>query len=124
MARPDAIDAVLGNQSSEFSHRQTGASPERASMALTCAWLMHRPLRKEIADEQRSDLDFRMESRGCDVLELEGQSHRPAQSHLVDRRRAYRIFGLADLEHRRDQAAAGRLPLHDRSTVSTGGGAG
>ena len=47
----------------------------------------------------------------------------PAQSHLVDRCRAYRLFGLADLEHRRDQAAAGRLSLHDRSTVSARGAA-
>src|ERR1700677_3473927 len=103
-----------------FDTAGLGASPERASMPLTCLRAdppAHRPLRKEIADAHRSDLDFRMESRGCDVLELEGQSHRAAQSHLVDRRRAYRIFGLADLEHRRDQAAAGRLPLHDRSTV-------
>src|SRR5260370_31880794 len=36
---------------------------------------------------------------------------------------AYRIFGLADLEHRRNQVAAGRLSLHDRPAVSAGGAA-
>ena len=70
-----------------------------------------------------SHLDFGMESRGREVLGVQGQIHRPAQSHLVDRCRAYRLFDLADLEHRRDQIAAGRLSLHDRSAVSARGAA-
>ena len=38
--------------------------------------------------------------------DIEGQIHCPTQSHLVDRCRAHRFFGLADLEHRRNQIAA------------------
>ena len=53
--------------------------------------------------------------------EFQRQGHRPTQSHLVDRGRASRVFDLADLEHRRNQVAAGRLSLHDRSTVSARG---
>ena len=102
-------------------NRQTGAFPERVRMpsardADGCA-----QREKEISDEiERADLDFRLESRGRDILEFKGQVDRPAQPDLVDRRGAYRIFGLADLEHRRHQIAGGRLPLHHRRIVSAG----
>ena len=59
-----------------------------------------------------------MGSRRSEVLGVDGQVHRQAQPDLVDHCRAYRVFDLADLEHRRNQVAAGRLSLHNGPAVS------
>src|ERR1700735_2547130 len=56
--------------------------------------------------------------------ESEGKFHRPAQPDLFDPRRASWFLDLADLEHRRDQTAAGRVSLLDRSAISARGVAG
>src|SRR5580698_4201776 len=85
-------------------------------------WPDLRRLERTIFNEQAEpELDFRMEARGSDVLEQHRQSNRAAQSDLVDRRGACRVFGLADLEHRRHQIAGGRFPLHHGRTVSARG---
>ena len=55
--------------------------------------------------------------RGRGVLGNARQVDRPPQPDLVDRRRASRLFDLAGLEHRRHQAAAGRLSVHDRPAL-------
>src|SRR5260370_34604414 len=65
-----------------------------------------------------------MESRGRKILGSQGQIDCPAQPDLVDFCRAPRLLDLAGLEHRRDQAAAGRLSLHDRPAVPARCGAG
>src|SRR5579859_7155552 len=97
--------------------------PQRAYSCLE-ATATHPHTAKELCDEQREpDLDLRLETRGRDVLECQGQVHRPAQSDLVDRCRAHRIFGLADLEHRCDQASGRGLPFLDRRAVSARGAA-
>ena len=66
---------------------------------------------------KREHLDFRLESGGRKILGIQRQVDRPPQPDLVDLCRASRLFDLAGLEHRRDQAAAGRLQLHDRPAV-------
>src|ERR1043166_42743 len=82
------------------------------------------PSGKEPLDEQAQHLDFRLAPERRGLLEKHRESHSPAQPHLVDLRRASRVFHLAGLEHRRDQAAAGGLQIHDRRIVSARGAAG
>src|ERR1043166_893369 len=109
--------ALPGN--ARFISSLTGA------MALARAFrAVSRSSGKEPIDEQAQHLDFGLAPERRDLLEHHREGSRPTQPHLVDLRRASRVFHLARLEHRRDQAAAGGLQIHDRRTVSVGGAAG
>src|SRR6516164_877900 len=54
--------------------------------------------------EARPELDLGLAAGRQRLLGDARQAHRPAQPDLVDRRRTYRLLGLADLEHRHHQA--------------------
>src|SRR6201987_5243553 len=104
----DAIDAVLRKTPIRIFET---AQPGLPRSARPCAG---RTTKGRLNERSEHNLDLGLESRSPAFRNLKGKFDRPPQSHLVDRRRAHRVLGLADLEHRCDQAAAGGLPLFDR----------